>query len=79
MRGALSFICMLLALITFDFAANANVNQGVIGGLLAANIIYSSIIFYVGYKEKISYPTMAAMLLIIAGVMCVSVKDSQLK
>jgi len=66
---------MMLLIVTFAFAANANVNQGVIGGLLAANIIYTSIIFYIGYKEKISYPTMAAMLLVIAGVMCVSVKD----
>ena len=73
--GLFGCVTLMLVVMTFEFAANANVNQGVIGGLFAANIIYSSIFFYIFYKERITLPTMAAMLLIIAGVMCVSVKD----
>lgn len=64
----------MLLIVTFSFAAIANVNQGVIGGLLASNIIYTTLIFWLGYKEKISYVTMIAIALIITGIMCVSIK-----
>lgn len=74
-RGLAHFLSLLLVIVTFDFAAKANVNQGVIGGLLASNIIYSSIVFYIGYKEKITIATIVASFLIIAGVTCVSLKD----
>ena len=60
---------------TFMFAAWANVNQGVIGSLLTANIFYSSVIFYLVYGEKISMKTAVAMCLLFGGVFFVSVKD----
>jgi drug/metabolite transporter (DMT)-like permease len=74
-RAFAHFMSLMLVIVTFSFAAKANVNQGVIGGLLAANIIYTSLAFYFAYKERISYATMVAMALIIAGVMCVSIKE----
>ena len=60
---------------TFAFATLANVNQGVIGGLLTANIFYSSVVFYLVYGERISWQTAVAMCLLFGGVFCVSLKD----
>lgn len=61
----------------FAYAAEANVNQGVIAGVLSSNIIFTSIIFYLVYGEKITFVNKICMLIIIAGVVCVSIKQEK--
>ena len=74
-RALIHFTSLILLIVTFTFAAWANVNQGVIGGLLTANIFYSSVIFYLVYGEKISWKTAVAMCCLFGGVFCVTVRD----
>ena len=74
-RALIHFTSLILLVATFAFAALANVNQGVIGGLLTANIFYSSVIFYLVYGEKISWKTALAMCFLFGGVFCVTVRD----
>ena len=77
-RGFVHFASLLLVILTFALAAKANINQGVFGGLLTANIFYSAILFYLKYKEKISTVTAVAMCLIFAVVLCISYKDEEI-
>lgn len=60
--------------ITFIYATRANVNPGVIAGLLTGEIFYTAVIFRVTWGEKISVAVICAGLLVVAGVISVGYK-----
>lgn len=64
-------------MLTFDFAYQSNINQGVIAGLFASNIFYTAILFRIAYSENLSCIQYISMLLIFGGVMCVTYRDEK--
>jgi drug/metabolite transporter (DMT)-like permease len=47
----------------------------VIAGLFTSGVVFTAILFYFVYNERISNKILAGMALVICGVLCVSVKD----
>ena len=76
-RGSIHIIAIWLVTEAFAYAADANVNQGIIAGVLSSNIIFTSIIFNLVYGEKITCVNKICMLIIISGVVCVSIKQEK--
>ena len=56
----------------FKFADYAQVNQGVIASLFTSGVVFTTLLFWLVYKEKPSFWTFIGMLIIITGVVSVS-------
>ena len=74
LRASNHLATIWLGCMAFTYAGRAHINQGVIAGLYASSILFTAIIFYFVYKERISKPFILGAALIIAGVLCVSLK-----
>lgn len=74
MRGFSQILTFIMTAITFIYATRANVNPGVIAGLLTGEIFYTAVIFRVTWGEKISVAVICAGLLVVAGVISVGYK-----
>ncbi len=59
--------------ITFGYANKAGINKGVTASIFTSSIIFSAIIFNVVYQETVNKRQMAAMLVIIVGVILVGI------
>jgi drug/metabolite transporter (DMT)-like permease len=76
----LNHFCLLGGnMLTFYYAAEANINIGVISGLFTTAIIYTAIMFRCIYGEKIRYATLSGMLVICGGVICISLDKAETK
>jgi drug/metabolite transporter (DMT)-like permease len=60
----------------FSYAKIANVNQGVIAGLFTSGVVFTAIVFYVLYQEKIGKTDLVGMITILTGVVCVGLKNT---
>jgi len=74
LRASNHLASIWLNIMSFTYAERAHINQGVIAGLYASGIVFTAIIFYFVYRERISIPSLLGMAMIIAGVFCVSFK-----
>lgn len=52
----------------------AHINQGVIAGLFTSGVVFTSIMFWLVYKEKIGAITLFGMAVIMSGVICVGIQ-----
>ena len=59
-------ICMTF--VSFKYAALAEINQGVIASLFTSGVIFTSILFYYIYGEKLTCKDVVGIVIIIAGV-----------
>ena len=55
----------------FNHAYKARVNLGVIAGVLTSSVVFTTINFWIFYRESISFITFTGMTLILIGVICV--------
>ena len=67
-HGALICVTSL----AFKYAALSGLNFGIVSSLFTSAVVFSAIIFYVLYREKIHLKDWLAMFLIIAGVVLIS-------
>jgi len=63
------FKCMAVA---FSIAGRININSGVIASLFTSVIMFTTLIFRVVYGELISFKQAVVMMVITAGVVCIS-------
>lgn len=75
LRGMNHIGAILLLVTSFYFGSLAHVNQGVVAGLFTSSVVFTAILFYFVYNERVSNKNLAGMTLVICGVLCVSVKD----
>mmetsp|Transcript_31605 Transcript_31605/g.48326 ORF Transcript_31605/g.48326 Transcript_31605/m.48326 type:complete len:127 (+) Transcript_31605:369-749(+) len=62
--------------ITFNFAGKANVNAGVMGSIFCSSAIFTAIIFYFMYRQKLSPHDMLGCGLILASVFAIGISGS---
>ena len=65
---------MIVTFSAFYFADKAKINQGVIAAIFTSSVAFSTIVFYCLYDEKIKYPTLCGMGIIMVGVVCVGLR-----
>ena len=61
-------LLICLTLISFKYAAIAQINQGVIGSLFTLGVIFTSILFYFLYQEQLNFRDVIVFVLILVGV-----------
>ena len=52
----------------------AHINQGVIAGLFTSGVVFTSVLFWIIYREKIGTITLFGMAVIMSGVICVGIR-----
>ena len=52
----------------------AHINQGVIAGLFTSGVVFTSVLFWIIYREKIGAITLFGMAVIMSGVICVGIQ-----
>jgi drug/metabolite transporter (DMT)-like permease len=70
-----NIVAMSLITTCFYYAAESGVNPGVLASVFSSNIMFTSIIFYLLYGERITKTTVFCMIIMILGVFFVSAKD----
>ena len=61
-------VLITLTFLAFKYAAMAEVNQGVIASLFTSGVIFTSILFYFIYDEKLTIMDVIGIAGILAGV-----------
>jgi drug/metabolite transporter (DMT)-like permease len=76
-RALFAAAIQILIVITFSFAAEGGVNAGIVSSIFTTSVIFSSIIFYCKYGQKLSYYDAVGITLVIVCVALISSSGSK--
>ena len=76
-RGINHGVLICLTCLSFEFAAKAEINQGVIASLFTSGVVFTAILFYIIYGEKLGWQSAGGIVSIIAGVFLISISKRQ--
>ena len=74
--GINHFVRVLCIFMAFRFAHFANANHGVIAGIFTSGVMFTTLVFWRIYKERLTMTKLVGIGLIIFGVFCVGYKQS---
>ena len=80
--GAAENLSSIAVLMTFNAAANGNINQGIGTALMSATTVNVTISSFICFREKISMPQLTGIVLIIGAVAILSIfapEDDEIK
>lgn len=72
-RGIIQVATFFAVFLTMEFAFKAGVNQGIIASLFSTSIVFSSILFYFLYEEKLSIRHLIGLALMLTAVVLISI------
>ena len=72
--GFIQFMCGIVYIYALNAALLAEINQGVITSLFTLNSVFSGIIFFFVYSEKLKLYIIFGMLLLTSCAICISLK-----
>ena len=72
-RGLTHWTLICCTCWSFEFSAYANVNQGVIASLFTSGVVFTALLFYLVYGEKLGIQSVVGMVFIVLGVVLISV------
>ena len=75
-RAMFAAAIQILIVITFYFAAEGGVNAGIVSSIFSTSVIFSCIIFYCKYGQKLSNYDFVGISLVIACVALISTSGS---
>lgn len=58
---------------SLEFASKANINQGVIASLFSSSIVFTAIIFYFLYDERLTWRVLIGIIFIGGGAALISI------
>ena len=75
LRAIFILFIHITMIMTYDFfgRSGSDLNSGIITSLFTSSVVYSAILFYFIYKQKISLPQVIGMALIVGSVIMVSI------
>jgi drug/metabolite transporter (DMT)-like permease len=78
-RSMMSILSQLLIFKTFYYVSMSplNLNSGIISSIFSSTILYSTLIFYVVYGQKLSMQSIFGILLILAQVFLISTSQEE--
>ena len=68
---------ILFIFMAFRFAHFANLNKGVIAGIFTSGVMFTTLLFWRVYNERLTIVKLVGIALIICGVICVGYNPSQ--
>ena len=70
-------MCLACLAFSFRYADSANLNKGVIVSLLTSAVVYTAVLFYFLYGERVTLKESVGMVLICFSVYCVGYEDDK--